>query len=114
MKVHCKLESFFQNGILSKFKDLRSLRLSTFPGVSNFNIPTIIEDCENLRTLWIDAPGPKMVKVISKEGVETYQLTQDYASDLRQELNGILPRKLKNLTFSGAGFNRLSEDILDV
>lgn len=54
------------------------------------------------------------MKVVSKEGLETYQLVQDAASDLRTELYGLLPRKIKNLTISGAGFNRLAEGILDV
>lgn len=93
---------------------MRSLRLSTYPGLSYFNIPAILEDVDNLRDLWIEAPAPKLVKFVSKEGLETYQLVQEPASDLRIELDGNLPRKLKNLTISGAGFNRLAEGILQV
>lgn len=104
----------FQNGILNKLKNLRSLRLSTYPGLSNFNIPTILEDVDNLRELWIEAPAPKLTKIVTKEGLETYQMIQDPASDLRMELQGELPRKVKSLTISGAGFNRLADGILDV
>jgi hypothetical protein len=88
--------------------------LSTFPGLNNFNIPTVLEDVENLRNLWIEAPKARNVKVVTKEGLETFQLVQEPASDLRLELYGMLPRKLKNLTISGAGFNRLADGILDV
>lgn len=100
--------------MLNKFQNLRSLRLSTFPGLSNFNIPQILDDVDNVRELWIEAPAPKMVKVVSKEGLETWQLIQEPASDLRAELYGMLPRKLKDLTISGAGFNQLADGVLEV
>lgn len=103
-----------QNGILNKFRNLRSLRISTYPGLAYFNIPTILDDVDNLRDLWIEAPAPKSVKVVSKEGLETYQLVQEPASDLRVELAGYLPKKVNNLTISGAGFNRLADGILHV
>lgn len=93
---------------------LRSLRLSTYPKLSYFNIPTILEDVDNVRDLWIEAPAPFMERVVSPEGVENYKLIQESASDLRMELYGLLPRKLKNLTISGAGFNRLADGIFDV
>lgn len=82
--------------------------------MNNFNIPTVLEDVDNIRDLWIEAPAPKLVKVVTKEGLETYQLVQDSASDLRLELQGLLPRKIRNVTISGAGFNRLADGILDV
>lgn len=99
---------------MNKFENLRSLRLSTYPGLSNFNIPTILEDVDNLRELWIESPAPKLVKVVTKENLETYQLIQESASDLRMELYGTLPRKLKFFTISGSGFNRIADGILDV
>lgn len=99
---------------MNKFQNLRSLRLSTYPGLSNFNIPTILEDVDNIRELWIESPAPKLLKVVTKEGLETYQFIQEAASDLRIELYGTLPRKLKELTISGTGFNRLADGILDV
>lgn len=99
---------------MSKFQCLRSLRLSTYPGLTSFNIPTILDDVDNLRELWIESPAAKLVKVVTKEGLETYQLVQESASDLRLELYGLLPRKLKILTISGSGFNRLADGILDV
>lgn len=103
-----------QNGVLNKFQNLRSLRLSTYPGLYNFNIPQILDEVDNVRELWIEAPAPKMLKIVTKEKLETWQLVQDSASDLRNELIGLLPRKLKDLTISGAGFNRLADGILEV
>lgn len=82
--------------------------------LTTFNIPTLLEDVENIRELWIESPAAKLLKVVTKEGLETYQLIQEPASDLRAELYGALPRKLKSLTISGAGFNRLADGILNV
>lgn len=74
----------------------------------------ILEDVDGLRELTIEAPVPKYVKVTSKEGFETYQLVQDSASDLRMELYGYLPNKVRSITISGPGFNRLADGIFDV
>jgi hypothetical protein len=88
--------------------------VSTYPKLQYFNLPTILEDVDNVRDLWIEAPAPYMERMVSLEGVESYKLVQESASDLKMELYGVLPRKLKNLTISGAGFNRLADGILDV
>ena len=40
-------------GALNKLNSLRSLRISTYPNIHNFNIPKILEDVENLRELCI-------------------------------------------------------------
>lgn len=93
---------------------LRKLRISTYPQLPNFNIPTILDDVDSLRELWIESPPWREEKVISKEGFETYQWVQDAASDLRQELFGYLPRKVKKITVSGSGFTNLAEGIFDV
>lgn len=108
------LTDLFQSGILNQLQYLRSLRLSTYPSLTKFNIPSILDEVDNLRELWIEAPAAKLVKIVTKEGLETYQLIQEPASDLRTELFGLLPRKVKSLTISGAGFNRLADGILDV
>ena len=112
--LNFNLLSAFQNGILNKFHKLRSLRLSTYPKLQNFNIPTILEDVENIRELWIESVAPYTERFVSPEGVESNKLVQESASDLQTELYGFLPRKLNNLTISGAGFNRLADGILDV
>ncbi|CRK93089.1 CLUMA_CG006599, isoform A [Clunio marinus] len=102
-----------ENGILNKLRNLRSLRLSTYPGLTDFNIPTILDGVENIRELWIESPASKLVKIVSKEGVETYKNVQETASDLRSELYGTLPRKIRTLTIGGAGFTRLADGIFD-
>lgn len=100
--------------MLNKLGSLRTLKLSTYPNLHHFNIPLILEDVDGLRELIIEAPAPKYVKVTSKEGFETYQLVQDSASDLRKELYGYLPDKVRSITISGPGFNRLDEGIFNV
>lgn len=99
---------------MSQLQALRTLRVSTYPKLNNFNLPVILDDVDGLRELIIEAPTPKMVKVVSKEGFETYQHVQDSASDLRKELYGYLPMKVRSITISGAGFNVLSDGIFDV
>lgn len=69
---------------------------------------------ESLRTLRVESPVPRIVKVVSKEGVETYQVVQDSAGDLHAEMYGPLPRKTRNIIISGTGFDRLAEEIFDV
>jgi hypothetical protein len=73
-----------------------------------------LDSVDSLRELWIESPAPKMVKVTSKEGFETYQWVQDAASDLKQELSGYLPTKVRRITISGPGFNKLADGIFDV
>lgn len=80
----------------------------------SFNIPIILKNVDSVRELWIESPAPKMIKVVSKEGFETYQWVQDAASDLKQELMGYLPTKVRSITISGPGFNKLAEGIFDV
>lgn len=73
-----------------------------------------MDGVDSLRELWIESPAPKMVKVTSKEGFENYQWVQDAASDLKQELSGYLPTKVRKITISGPGFNKLADGIFDV
>jgi hypothetical protein len=72
-----------------------------------------LEDVDSLREMIIESPAPKMVKVVSKEGFENYQWVQDAASDLKSELFGYLPNKVRKITISGPGFTKLAEGIFD-
>lgn len=51
---------------------------------------------------------------IGKDGLEQIQMIQVPASDLKKEMDGILPSKLKNITISGEGFSRLADYIFKV
>lgn len=99
---------------MSNFGSLRELTVSTYPGVKHFSIPTILEEVHSLRTLRVESPVPRISRVVSRDGVETYQLVQDSAGDLQTEMYGPLPRKTRNLIISGTGFDRLAEEIFDV
>lgn len=63
----------------------------------------------NLQRLWISAPEPQ--KIISGPKV-SYKVVA--ATDLRNEMTGKLPLKLRDITISGKGFTSISETILQV
>lgn len=98
-----------QAGAFGRTTSLRSLRVSTYPNVADFNIPVAISQLSNLQKLWIDAPEPQ--KIVSG-GRVTYKSVA--ASDLRREMMGLLPYKLRDITIGGKGFKILSESMLAV
>uniref|UniRef100_A0A182SDA4 LRRCT domain-containing protein n=1 Tax=Anopheles maculatus TaxID=74869 RepID=A0A182SDA4_9DIPT len=108
-----------ETGVLNKLHYLRSLRISTFPALSNFNIPRILENANNLRELWLEAPKSPSSST-SGSGYTGATGTPAKASkpiavpatDLRREMDGLLPRKLQTITFGGTGFSRLSDTVL--
>ncbi|XP_058444042.1 chaoptin [Malaya genurostris] len=101
----------FENGLLNKLRYLKTLRISAYPNIQKFNIPRILENSNNLRELWIDAPKPPQDRSGSTTPKKPQLLTIP-ASDLRQEMEGRLPFKLSSVTFSGSGFNSLADNVL--
>lgn len=102
-----------QNGALNKIHFLRTLKISTYANIQNFNIPRVLENAHNLRELWIEAPKPpSKSRPESSVGPKTPKPVSIPSSDMRREMDGTLPQKLKSITFSGSGFNRLADNIL--
>uniref|UniRef100_A0A182VVJ1 LRRCT domain-containing protein n=1 Tax=Anopheles minimus TaxID=112268 RepID=A0A182VVJ1_9DIPT len=105
-----------QTGVLNKLHYLRSLRISTFPALPNFNIPRILENANNLRELWIEAAKPPSGSgaISGSTGTSTKgsKPIAGAATDLRREMDGPLPHKLQSITFGGTGFSRLSDTVL--
>uniref|UniRef100_A0A182PNT2 LRRCT domain-containing protein n=1 Tax=Anopheles epiroticus TaxID=199890 RepID=A0A182PNT2_9DIPT len=105
-----------ETGVLNKLHYLRSLRVSTFPALPNFNVPRILENANNLRELWIEAPKPHSNAGAAGAAVgATAKASKPIAvaaTDLRREMDGALPRKLQSITFGGVGFSRLSDTVL--
>ncbi|XP_050098956.1 chaoptin isoform X2 [Anopheles aquasalis] len=113
-----------ETGVLNKLHHLRSLRISTYPSLGSFNIPRILENANNLRELWIEAPKPPSSTSSSSSSpssVGTKGVKQTgggtagqpvVATDLRREMDGELPRKLRTITIGGTGFSRLSDTLL--
>ncbi|KFB38898.1 AGAP000019-PA-like protein [Anopheles sinensis] len=102
-----------ETGVLNKLHYLRSLRISTFPALPNFNIPKILENANNLRELWIEAPKPPSSTLSGVAGAAPKSKPITIAAtDLRREMDGMLPRKLQSITFGGTGFTRLSDSVL--
>lgn len=107
--------SNFQTGALERIPNLRSLRVSTYPNVRDFNIPTIVAYLDNLRDLWIDAPvAPKVSSSFPTEMPVTTTAQPIIASDLRKEMTGRLPTKLRRVTIGGKGFTQIADNILSV
>lgn len=96
---------------MGKSTSLRSLHVSTFSGLADFNIPKITSQLLNLQELWINAPEPQKVSSGPNSKV-TYKTVS--ATDLRMEMAGQLPLKLREITISGKGFTGVSESILKV
>lgn len=88
---------------------MRSLQVSTYSGLPDFNIPKIASQLSNLQKLQISAPDPQ--KIISGPKI-SYKTVS--ATDLRKEMTGKLPLKLREITISGKGFTTISETILQV
>ncbi|XP_037921990.1 chaoptin isoform X3 [Hermetia illucens] len=105
---HFRLK-FFEYGTLDNLPNLRSLKITAYAHIPNFNIPMFVENQYNLRELWVEAPRPIAGSQNDPSGKQppTYKQT-----DLKSEMKGKLPAKLKNITISGPGFSSLAEDIL--
>ncbi|XP_017770923.1 PREDICTED: chaoptin isoform X2 [Nicrophorus vespilloides] len=81
-----------ENGAFCKMYSLRSLRMSVYRNVKNFNIPTILQKTYGLRDLEIHI-----------DKMDT---------SLRMEMKGQLPSKLRNITFTGLALKQLDNSIL--
>ncbi|KDR14119.1 Chaoptin [Zootermopsis nevadensis] len=71
---------YFEHGALSRMTSLRTLYISPYSDVRDFNIPQRIQQNSGLRNLHI-------------------QVLEE--SDLEKELSGALPNKVRNITISG-------------
>lgn len=100
---------------------LRSLRISPYTKVKDFNIPNLIQDMHNLRDLWIEAPKPyysaAMDMAAPMKGSPMSSTSPSSSSshtDLNKEMDGELPFKLRRVTFGGQDFTHLSDNVLNV
>lgn len=105
----------FEHGTLDALRALRSLRMSTYPGIVLFNIPECIDSAPNLRQLWLEAPEPRATVLDTQSdpqmGSDSVPM-RSLATDLAVEMSGELPPKLRNVTFSGRGFVQLADEVL--
>lgn len=74
---------------------------------------------DNLRELWIEAAEPiKIPQIILEANIvspsQTSTTPVQISTDLRKEMDGELPAKLKKITISGTGFTQLYDQFLDV
>lgn len=74
---------------------MKTLKLSLYRDLKNFNIPTLLRYNAGLRNLEI-------------------HVEKETDGNLDKELQGELPPKLRNITFSGRGLKKLGLNILQV
>lgn len=92
---------------------LKRLIISPYPDVINFNIPLVVEEIETLRQLEIEAPKAIPVAYAGDAGFMRPK-GPDPQTDLRLEMDGILPPKLKTVVLRGRGFKQVANNILNV
>lgn len=92
---------------------MKSLRISTYPHINDFNIPKVITGLGNLRSLWIEAPVLPHISPSSQSNNKV-STAPVFATDLRKEMLGYLPSKLRKITIGGKGYMILSDLLLSV
>lgn len=107
---------YFEYGCLDALPHLRSLKLTAYSHLEHFNIPHLLRHHHNIRELWIEAPQPftRILKKGSGPTQEMQTVQMGMPTDLSREMDGHLPLKLTNITFSGPQFSSLNENILKV
>ena len=107
---------YFEYGCLDALPHLRSLKLTAYSHLEHFNIPHLLRHHHNIRELWIEAPQPftRILKKGSGPTQEMQTVQMGMPTDLSREMEGHLPLKLTNITFSGPQFSSLNENILKV
>lgn len=92
--------------------------MSPYPNIKDFNIPDITVNVNNLRELWIEAKEPELGHGVSKMnqtgGHQSIESKIAFSTNLRKEMIGLLPLKLKRVEISGSGFTQLADDIFNV
>lgn len=103
---------------LEPLNSLRSLKISPCLSIPTFNIPTLLENADNLRELWIESPAPARTQhEVSFDAIANVGRTEPKvqpATDLRKEMLGSLPLKLRSVTISGTTFNSIADTIFRV
>ncbi|GAB0092364.1 chaoptin [Sergentomyia squamirostris] len=109
--AHLFLTSF-ELGALSRMTSLKTLIISPYPDVINFNIPVIVEEIETLRQLEIEAP---QAIPVAYAGESSFMRPRKDApkTDLKLEMDGSLPPKVKSIVIRGQGFTQISNNFLN-
>lgn len=100
-------------GTFGQTNSLKSIRLSSYQHINDFNIPKAISGLGNLRSLWIEAPVAPHISS-SSQTVNKVSTAAVFATDLRKEMLGYLPSKLRQITIGGKGYTILSDLLLSV
>lgn len=87
---------------------LQSLVISCYPQVTNFNLPTVLDNVNSLRYMQIKSYG------IQQRSSADAPPSMHSDCDLRKEMVGDMPSKLRHVEFSGRGFHKLAENLFSV
>lgn len=93
---------------------VRALRISPYKTMA-FSIPHFIEHLDNLRDLSIEALDLHKIphsRIYFTSNIRHEQSIESPQSNLQQEMEGLLPFKLRNVTFTGKLFNHISDSVL--
>lgn len=103
---------------MKPLNSLRSLKISPCLSIQTFNIPALLEDSDNLREIWIESPAPARTQhEVSFDAIANIGRTEPKtppATDLRKEMLGSFPLKLRSVTISGKTFNNIADTIFKV
>ncbi|XP_044018629.1 chaoptin-like [Aphidius gifuensis] len=81
----------FESGAICKAGKLRTLSITAYTDIKNFNLPNLLEHNHGLRNLLIDIHND---------------------TNLERQMKGLFPTKLFNFTFTGKKFNTIDKYIL--
>lgn len=96
----------FELGALGNMSYLRTLKISAYSNINNFNIPQLITHVPSIRSLWVYEPSDVTTNA-------TKSKTTPIKTDLRLEMEGKLPEKLREVQITGQGFQAIAENILN-
>ncbi|KAJ6640078.1 Chaoptin, partial [Pseudolycoriella hygida] len=101
-------------GALKPINSLRSLKISPCLSIPTFNIPNLLEESDNLRELWIESPAPRVQHEVAFDAIANIGRTEPktpLSTDLRKEMLGDFPTKLRSVTISGKSFSNIADTI---
>lgn len=83
---------YFEMGALSKMRVLKSLHISTYENIRDFNFPNLLQYNHGLRNFHVEVDGK---------------------STLSNEMYGPFPSKIRNITITGRDLKNLGDNILE-
>lgn len=97
----------FELGALDNMSYLRTLKISSYSHINRFNIPQLIQHVSSIRSLYVSEPVQ-----VDSDASKSIKKIIPIKTDLRLEMEGILPEKLREIQINGIGFQSIADNIL--